>query len=171
MNSKLETASRLDQLRRDFDEAFALPPAGLAAKPVNVLAIRLASSPYALRLAEMSGLQLRRKIVPLPGRGGEFLGIAGVRGKTVPVYSLARLLGLSEDADQDRWLAICGVEEPVAVAFADFSAHHTVDPSAFRPAEGANDRAVIAEVVSLDDTPHPVIRLAAVLEKILTHNS
>lgn len=158
--------TRIEELRREFDQAFALPPAELAARPVNILAIRLAGNPYGLRLAELSGLQLRRKIVPLPGRGGEFLGIAGVRGKAVPVYGLARLLGLTEDTEQDRWLAIRGVEEPVAVAFAEFTAHHTVDPSELRPAEGAGAQGAIPEVVVLGGVPHPVIRLATVLEKI-----
>jgi chemotaxis signal transduction protein len=39
------------------------------------------------------------------------LGLAGLKGRLVPVYSLAALLGLKEDPDESCWLAVCEVEE------------------------------------------------------------
>ena len=41
----------------------------------------------------------------------------------MPVYSLTLLLGYSQDADQVRWLVLCGSEEVVGLAFSDFEGY------------------------------------------------
>jgi purine-binding chemotaxis protein CheW len=79
-------------------------------------------NPYALRANEVSGLASNKKVVALPSRMPELLGIVGIRGQIVPVYSLAALLGYAPE-DRDRWLALCGQEERIGLAFSDFEGY------------------------------------------------
>jgi chemotaxis signal transduction protein len=89
----------------------------------NLIAIRVSGDAYAIRVSEISGLANDRKIVALPSAVPELLGVAGIRGGLVPVYSLAALLGYSTEADQGRWLALSGGEEPVGLAFSAFEGY------------------------------------------------
>ncbi len=88
-----QVTGRAAELRDAFDRVFAEahPPAPPPSE--DLLAIRIASEPYALRLTEIAGLFADRKITPVAGRVSALLGIAGFRGLIVPVYDLQVLLG------------------------------------------------------------------------------
>jgi chemotaxis signal transduction protein len=122
-------------MRRAFDEAFATAavpsPEGLLA----LLAIRVRKDPFALRVSDLARLETRRKVVPLPAGDPSLLGIAGIRGRLVPVYSLAALLGLPVAREEGRWLAICRCEAPVALAFDEMEGHLRVSPSELHPVD------------------------------------
>ncbi|MGA2992403.1 MAG: chemotaxis protein CheW, partial [Candidatus Korobacteraceae bacterium] len=69
----------------------------------------------------------RGTILPVPSRVPELLGITGVRGTVVPVFSLAALLGFSSNATEPRWLMFCGAKQaPVAFAFDELEGHFEV---------------------------------------------
>jgi purine-binding chemotaxis protein CheW len=110
-------------LRRDFDSAFAAPMASRVVDVVDLLALRLGGQAVAVRLADITGVLARPRIVRLPSTTPHLLGLAGIRGRVVPVFHLAALLGHHDDSDELRWLLLCGVDEPVALAFASFEGH------------------------------------------------
>lgn len=74
-------------------------------------------------MSEISGLVTNKKIVAFPTPIPELLGVAGIRGALVPVYSLAMLLGYNAETERTRWLALCGTEDPVALVFSEFEGY------------------------------------------------
>lgn len=107
-------------LRREFDLAFASPIAPSVADVEDLLAIRVAGDPYAIRLREISGMMAGRTVVPVPSRAPGLLGLAGIRGNVVPVFGLSSILGYTQASDEPRWLILCGENDPVALAFPGF---------------------------------------------------
>jgi|HubBroStandDraft_2_1064218.scaffolds.fasta_scaffold298540_1 chemotaxis signal transduction protein len=107
----------LTDLRRAFDQGFSDLLEDAPRDSEELLAIRVGRDPYALKLTDLGGLGSSRKIVPLPTRNAALLGVAGVRGTLVPVYSLAVLLGYSTNAASPRWFAVSLNPDPVALAF------------------------------------------------------
>src|SRR5258708_35401527 len=91
-------------LRDTFDRSYTLRPASAGIEQTeNLLVIRMAGDPYALRVGEISGLTNTNQIVPLPGRIPELLGIAGIPGGLISVYSLPTLLGYAGLPHQSPW--------------------------------------------------------------------
>lgn len=115
--SRLE--GKVAEMRRLFDESFSLASAEQVAAPEPMLAISLEGERFALRVREIVGLAMsREKIVPVPSRFPELLGLTGIRGVVVPVFSLARLLGFDSEHGRVLWLAFCGERQsPIALAF------------------------------------------------------
>src|SRR5258708_16163647 len=89
-----------------------------------------------MRVSEISGLATDRKIVAFPSPIPELLGVAGIRGALVPVYSLAMLLGYNAETERTRWLALCGTEDSVDLVLSDFDGYIRIlltKPSAAAP--------------------------------------
>ena len=105
-----------EELRREFDAAFSLPPRPPERDQESLLGVPVARHPYALRVHDLVRLEAAGKIVPVPGRNPSVLGLAGLRGQLVPVFSLTRLLGHPRDAQPPRWFAVHGAETPLALA-------------------------------------------------------
>ncbi len=108
-DSGLSLAARLIEMRKRFDEAFAAPPPGETEPRQALIVLSTAGEELAVRLEEISGLAaIRTKVLPVPSDIPELIGITAVRGDVVPVFSLARLLGLA-GADQNvRWIVTAG---------------------------------------------------------------
>jgi chemotaxis signal transduction protein len=113
---RTSTAMSPEDLRREFDSAFARPPRPVERDQERLLGVPVARHPYALRVHDLDRLEAAGKIVPVPGRNPSVLGLAGLRGQLVPVFSLTRLLGHPRDAQPPRWFAVHGEETPVALA-------------------------------------------------------
>jgi len=115
--SKLE--GKVAEMRRLFDESFGLALPEQVAAPEPMLAITLEGERFALRVGEIQGIAMsQEKIVPVPSRVPELLGLTGIRGVVVPVFSLARLLGFDSERGQALWLVFCGDRQsPIALAF------------------------------------------------------
>jgi purine-binding chemotaxis protein CheW len=163
-----EHSQRLDQLRTAFDRGFALPPAAAPEVPENLLTIRVAGERFALRAADLIGLQGRRRIVPLTGAAPELLGIAGVRGRLLPVYSLARLLGIAAaDIDEGRWLALCGnADTALALAFSHFDGHRQPPRNSLLATPAGKSGSNLLEAVALDGATVPIVNPAALIRQI-----
>jgi chemotaxis signal transduction protein len=130
--------SKVEALRQVFDEGFSSPIRPFEAKPEQFLAIRSAGEPLALRVADLSRLEPRREIVPLPAENGDLLGLAGIQGRLVPVYCLASLMGLGADSTGWRWIAVCGLEDPFGLAFESLDACFSVPPTSILERSGDN---------------------------------
>lgn len=125
------------ELRAEFDASFAAAPAERTGV-VALLAIRVGSTPFALRLLEASGIMTVRQVVPVPSRRPELLGVVGLRGDVVPVYGLARLVLRGDETEAPRWMVLAGTpdhQERVAFAFGAFEGHLMAAADELRPAE------------------------------------
>lgn len=156
--------STAEAIRRAFDEAFAAPPRVRDRDSESLLAIRVAGEPFAIRVREIAGLVPPRKVVPLPTRLPELLGLAGIRGEIVPVYSLATLLGYRPTDGGARRLVLCGSKRPIALAFEALEGHLSVSPSDLYAAETPREH--IRVVARAGAAVRPVVDLPSVLESI-----
>lgn len=131
----------VDELRREFDGAFTRRTEFTAAATEKLLAIRTGGQAYALRLCELAGLSKQTKVAPLPGANAALLGVAGVKGGLLPVFSLPVLLGLTPSARELGWMAICGAKNPICVAFEELEAYLDAPRSDIRA--GENTKAAV----------------------------
>ncbi|GAA0568718.1 hypothetical protein GCM10010172_61260 [Paractinoplanes ferrugineus] len=152
---------RITRLRTDFDRSFAQPQDSHDVEHVELLAVRAAGRPYALRLAQTAGLHPDRPVTPLPGPLPALLGLAGFVGAVVPVYDLAALLG-HPAADRPRWLVMAAGTPLLALAFHDVDGHVRVAAEAIiSEASGDGRRGVLRGMVALDGATRPIIDVPA----------
>jgi purine-binding chemotaxis protein CheW len=168
MIDPLPVASKAAELRSAFDRARAVPSIPAAGERIeNLLAIRVSGDAFAIRLSEISGIATDRKIVAFPSPISELLGVAGIRGRLIPMYSLAALLGYSAYAGQGRWLVLCGTEEPVGLVINDFEGYVRVPLAQVYTAgqrEGASTH--VKHVVRTADMVRGVVSIPLILEII-----
>jgi chemotaxis signal transduction protein len=168
------TAGSAAALRRLFDDSFAAAAAAKSARLEDLLAIRLGSDPYALRLSEIAGLHAGVKIVPVPSARAQLLGIVGLRGIMAPIYDLAALLRYPPAANP-RWVVLARMSQPVGFAFETFESHLQVPETSLANDESnANAGAARQHTSGTVRGPgalRPIIRMASVVELIGDKNS
>ncbi|MBI3892684.1 MAG: chemotaxis protein CheW [Candidatus Wallbacteria bacterium] len=158
---------RLSALRREFDSAFSERPRPTQAQEVDLLAVRVAGQPLAVRLSQVSGIVRDRRIVGLPSTAADLLGLCGIRGTLVPVFSLAGVLGRATDTALPRWCLLCGVAAGVALAFEEFEGYLRVPALALTPVEGASaEGRHVMEMARLEPVARPVISLDSILQDL-----
>jgi purine-binding chemotaxis protein CheW len=166
MSESARLFERTETLRREFDRGFAHPPHTASEAGEHLLAIRVGGETYAVRLAEVAGLYVDRKVVALPSPVPELLGIVGIRGSISPVYDLGALLGYPLDG-VGRWLMSVGKTKLIGVAFPTFDGYVRAARQDFAREEGAESaRRHVREVVRMGNAVRPVINLASVIEAI-----
>jgi chemotaxis signal transduction protein len=154
---------RAQQLRAEFDHAFAAPPAPAPGASIDLLAIRCADQGFALPLSDVLAVWTDRKIVPVPAPAAEFLGLVGVRGLVAPVYDLRAMLGYPGSASP-RWVALVRAPAPFALAFEHFEQHvrvpadHVIGDLRTAP---ASSHAFASGSVRTATGPRPLIDLPA----------
>ena len=170
MSERDPLAASLDALREAFDASFAVPPPGARADEVALLAIRVGDEPVAVRVHDTVGLLKAGSIVSVPSRRPELLGITGVRGAVVPVYSLARLMGRTE-VGAPGWIALAGSGDRIGLAFAEFERHVRVSSRAIHAAAATHESGTTSAVVELDGETRPLVAVAAIVRAIATRTS
>lgn len=158
---------RAAALRRAFDQTFAVPPPRQGEETEDLLAIRIAGDPCAIRLREIDGVATDRRIVPVPGRSPDCLGVAGIRGTPVPVFDLALLLGFPAGGESARWLVLSGREDLIALAFGAFEGFLRLPTSSFQSAattQAQQRRAGIA--IRTEDGVRAVVSIAEIVRSI-----
>lgn len=167
MSEPLHGGAPADALRADFDGAFARPVRAPDADTVAMLAIRVGGAPMAVRALGIAGLMQVRPIVPVPGRRPELLGVSGVRGALVPVYSLARLLGRADDGPP-RWLLLAATArgERVGLAVATFERHLVRPAGDLRPAAAGSGEAHVRELLVAEGLTRPVVSIPSLVTNI-----
>jgi chemotaxis signal transduction protein len=155
------------ELRDAFDAAFARPAEAPATDRVSLLALRVAGERVAVRVLETAGLIPARPIVPVPSRRPELLGVSGVRGAVVPIFSLARLLGRADDA-APGWLVLAGEgADRVGLAVATFERHLVAAAAELRPAAHAGAALAHAtEALHAGGEVRPVLSVPSLLRAI-----
>lgn len=136
-------SGRAAELARAFDAAFAEPLRAPAGGLLDVLAVRVAGEPLALRLTQLGGLYARRSIVPVPSALPELLGLVSLRAAIVPVYDLGALLGRAPQRDP-RWIVLAA-QLPIALGFEHLEGYWRLAEdsvvSASEPEDAGNPRA------------------------------
>jgi chemotaxis signal transduction protein len=168
MTGATTTSNRLAELRTEFDRTFSIPPSSQGLEQIdNLLAIRVAGDSYAIRVMEISGLANNRKIVPLPSPIPELLGVASMRGGFLSVYNLEALLGYKPGPDPPRWLALCGSDEPVGLAFREFEGYLRVPlTQIYAPEQRDSAREHVKCVVRTADMVRAVVSIPYLIEMI-----
>jgi purine-binding chemotaxis protein CheW len=164
--SKLE--GKVAEMRRLFDASFAQALPEQETAPEAMLAITLEGERFALRVHEIAGLAMSsEKIVPVPSRVPELLGLTGIRGVVVPVFSLARLLGFDSERGRALWLAYCGERQsPIVLAFEGMEGQFEVaSTDIFARQESPGSRYVTATVLE-GTTLRGVISVPSLVEYI-----
>lgn len=157
-------ATRLRQLREDFDRSFAEPARSHDEEHLELLTIRAGGRPYAIRLSQTSGVHPDRPVTPLPGPLPALLGLAGFAGAVVPVYDLAALLG-HPVPDVPRWLVLAAGSPPLGLAFHELDGHvRAVASDIIRESGDEADDARSGSLRGLVDLPggsRPIIDIPA----------
>jgi chemotaxis signal transduction protein len=153
-------------LRRAFDASFAAAPPPPAAGFEDVLAIRLGSDPYLLRLSEIAGLHVDRQIVPVPTAHPGLLGIAALRGQILPVYDLGVVLGYAP-GESPRWLVLGPAPRSISLAFAELEGPLRLERASFSSA-GAEltPRKHVRGMVRVEAVVRSVVDIGSVLSEL-----
>lgn len=156
------------ELRSAFDRAYALPPESVGSNPTeNLLAIRLTGQPYAIRIGEIVGIASDRKVIPLPSAVPELIGLAGIRGAPVSVYSLAAMLNHNQDMHPGRWLVLCGNDESIGLAVSNFEGYLKVPVDQIYAADKSLTICEhIRDAVRMAEEVRMIVNISSVLEAI-----
>jgi chemotaxis signal transduction protein len=157
-----EFARKLAEVREGFDQAFAAPPSRAQDALIGLLAIRVAGSSCAIRVEELVDVQAKCKVVPLPGGHPDMLGIAGMRGRLVPVYGLASLLGLGTNATF-AWLAICKSKLSLGLTFDELEGYLQASPTDLYPIENERSRGHVSEVLRQAGATRSVVSTSSII--------
>lgn len=111
-----ERGGRAERLRKSFDEIFARPPE-IPPAQTDMLLVTVGETVRAVRLEQISRVARNPGTVRVPARAEAFVGVAGLRGTVLPVFSLAALLGLPA-VNSDWLLIVQGNNQQDALAFA-----------------------------------------------------
>ena len=149
----------LAQLRTDFDNGFAQAPR-ISADHESVVQIRVGGEAFAIRTGDIAGLVKSRKIVPLPSRMPELLGLTALRGSLIPVYDLAALLGLSPGPGPS-WLILATGDTPIGLAFEGFEGRQVPEWLSER-----SERHYVRQLVRTGSTVRAVLDVPGLSEAI-----
>jgi purine-binding chemotaxis protein CheW len=167
MNETPTAESTAAELRRAFDLSFALPPPQASQDACDLLAIRVAGDPYAIRLREIAGIAAGRRVIPVPSVTLDLLGLAGIRGEVVPVFGLSSILGYGQATGSPRWMILCGTEEPIALAFSDFEGYLRLPKSSLHADENLRAaRQYVNQIASTETGVRAVISIPLVVATI-----
>ena len=172
-NAPTSDRATVEELRRAFDESFALPRREQRAPVEALLLVRIGGHRYGLRMSELRGLHEGPKVKPFPSIAPPLLGITRLRGELMPVYSLARLLERGGDHLDHRWLVACeGSGTVIALAFNGFEGSIQVsDADLYLPERPATLPPHTCQVARLPDAPCYVVSTKSILTTLAAERS
>jgi chemotaxis signal transduction protein len=153
---------RVAELRRSFDESFAKSHVLAASASVDLLVLRVERQLYAVRLSQIAGFQVAKKIVALPSPISELRGLIALRGTLIPVYDLGALLG--HPSSRTPATLVLAKQAPIAFALDAFDHHLRVERESIARSASAVD--FVREVVRTDEIARPILDLDAVVSAV-----
>lgn len=165
MNATDQESRRLADLRSAFDGSFAGPPPAKPEDRLSLIAIRLGNETLVLRTDQITGVAKCRRITPLASRIPELLGVTGMRGLLVPVFSLAALLGQARN-EKCSWLVLAHRESPVTLAFDEFEGQIEIQRTCLCDDAGATPRRHVRQLAQTGSGVRAVIDVPSVVEAI-----
>ncbi|MEO6951286.1 MAG: chemotaxis protein CheW [Polyangia bacterium] len=160
----LAVAARVAELRAAFDRGFEGAPSAGRERLTDLLLIGVGGVPYALRVHETIALAGDRKIVRVPSPMPGLLGLCGFRGDSVPVFSIAALLGHAPGST--AWLAMCGPRTaPIGLAFDALEGYASASASQVHPlAERSCPH--LSSTVTLEGSERAIVDLPSLIALI-----
>jgi purine-binding chemotaxis protein CheW len=155
---------RVLEMRRAFDGAFALPRAARATDVEQAVIVQAGAQLLACRIHEVTRFESDRKVIPLAGLPG-LVGVAGIRGKLVPVYDLATVIG-APAAGATRWLALCGEGETIGLAFSRIDRFVRVPREDVYAIDEAAATSHVRQLLRAGTTAYHVLDVGSVLSAI-----
>lgn len=157
-------------LRRAFDRSFSLPLEEASQEVDDLLSVRIAGDPFAIRLRDIAGVIGRRTIVSVPAAAPGLLGLAGIRGDLVPVFGLSPLMGYGDDGGSPTWIILCRGQEPIGLGFSELEGYLRAPRSALHAGEALDSihstRRYIDRIAATDAGPLPVLGIHRVVAAI-----
>ncbi|MBI4242048.1 MAG: chemotaxis protein CheW, partial [Candidatus Rokubacteria bacterium] len=158
--------ARAAELRRSFDESFAVAPPDHSPQLEDFLAVRIAGDAFAFRRTEVGGLLAGRKLVTLPTACPEFLGVVGFRGLIVPVYSLRAMLGYSRQ-ESLRWAVLTASGDCLGLAFDEYEGYLRIPSSQVAPPDQAGMMPQhVRDVARHAESARPILSFSSILDAI-----
>jgi len=154
--------TRALELRAAFDGEFAaaLPPPEPAHS--DYLRIRIGGEPFAIALADIASLHADLRIVALPSRAPELLGVAALRAAVVPIYDAGTAFGMQSGAP--RWIAVLR-DGQAGFAFESFDGYVRIPDGSVA---AVDQRGPVRGQFSVSGQRHSVVDLGSVLTAIET---
>jgi chemotaxis signal transduction protein len=157
---------RAAELRRHFDDSFAVAPRTDTPLLEDFLAVRIAGDPFALRRIDVSGLLAGRQPVKLPSACPEFMGIVGSRGRIVPVYNLRALLGYPRQENL-RWAVLAASGDCLGLAFDEYEGYLRIPISRVAPPDQPGMMPQhVRDVARCEDSARPILDLSSIVDAI-----
>jgi chemotaxis signal transduction protein len=115
-----DTINLLDfeELKSSFDRTFQQARVERNHELVHLLVVRIGTARFALKVCDLAGLARAQTVVPVPAADPGLLGLAGLKGRLVAVYSLAAQIGSAAlTTEPQRWLVLSRSDRGIALAF------------------------------------------------------
>jgi len=162
-----DVALKFEDLKRSFDLTFQQPLVERGQELVHLLIVRIGTARFALKVADLAGLARAQTVVPIPGADSGLLGIAGLKGRMVAVYSLAAMIGSTElSTEQNRWMVLCRCEKEIALAFTAVTSTMMVPRAELSPVTpGAPPHAT--DAVGFDSSHLWLLNVSSIAENIV----
>lgn len=157
----------VEELRREFDQVFALPAPVPSADVEDFLIIRVGTRQYALPVPQLIRVEAHRTIVALPAENRSLLGIVGFHGRLMPVYCLEMLFGSASTRGETNWIAACDRSELIGLAFDELIRYLRVPRTDIVRVDSPEpSQELVQDAVRGPEAVWPIISLARVLEAI-----
>jgi purine-binding chemotaxis protein CheW len=132
---------------------------------VELLAIRIGSEPYALRLTELGGVFENRPVIRLPSPLLELRGLCAIRGAIAPVYDLAMLLGYGA-CQSPSAIVLSAFGPALALGFDAIEGRLRVPAASIATLDAATWHSPLRQRLQSPHTERPIIELRAVTAAI-----
>ena len=162
----MTSQDRIQALKAEFDRSFADAHREDRREFESFLAVRLAGDPYALRLKDIAALAARPRIVPLPSRRAEFLGMTGHRGSLAALFSLPLLLGYGRVGGAPRWFVLPRAASRVALGFDDYDGYARVATTEIHAVGEGARRRFASQALRHGDVVRLIVDLPALLDAL-----
>lgn len=140
---------RLRELRNEFDSSFARPWTAPRVQAGAILCFTAQGGKFATPLTALQSVSRAGSIVAVPSQAPALLGITLLRGKLMPVFSLAALLNMPTGNSELCWLAVLRGPRPAALAVDSLAGY--ADPESMRKTDTAAPLPFITASVRLQD--------------------
>jgi purine-binding chemotaxis protein CheW len=153
--------SHAGEMRDAFDRDFAVPLRPAEPSHRDFLCIRVGGEPSAIPLGDIASLHADLRVVALPSRAPELLGVVAIRAAIVPIYDLGFAFGMPR-ADVPRWTVVLR-GGTAGFAFEGYDGHARI---AERAIAAASQRRHMTGQFSAGGQPRSILDVGAVLSAI-----
>lgn len=165
-STKPELEARVRRLADAFDRTFAEPHRPRESDGRPALAIRIDGDGYVIVASSLASVGKSGAIVALPGGPPEQLGIAGIRGELVTVFSLPLLLGYAGRTATHGWLAVIAGPRPIAVAFPELESQCVLRDAEVSAPKAARRHVEGVVLLPNEATPRGLLDLRSVVARV-----